>query len=73
MIRSLLRLSAVLALVCVFAGTANAQNKVRAPHIGQPAPTFSLKDINGASVSLADYKGKKNVLVVIHRGWVGYW
>ena len=73
MLRSLLKMSAVLSLVCVFAISAHAQNRVKAPHIGQPAPAFDLKDVNGTSVSLADYKGKKNVLVVIHRGWVGYW
>ena len=30
--------------------------------IGQPAPDFSLKDENGKSVNLADYKGKIIVL-----------
>src|SRR5215469_5295333 len=29
-----------------------------APAIGQPAPSFSLKDIDGTPVSLAQYKGK---------------
>ncbi|MBL8516147.1 MAG: thioredoxin family protein [Betaproteobacteria bacterium] len=30
--------------------------------IGQPAPAFSLKDTNGKTVNLADYKGKTVVL-----------
>ena len=73
MLRRLLQWTTALVLVCVFSGPADAQYKVKAPHVGQPAPAFNLKDINGTSVSLADYKGKKNVLLVIHRGWVGYW
>jgi len=32
--------------------------------IGTPAPSFTLKDQFGAEVSLADFKGKKNVVVV---------
>jgi peroxiredoxin len=32
--------------------------------IGTPAPAFTLKDQFGAEVSLADFKGKKNVVVV---------
>ena len=31
---------------------------------GTPAPAFTLKDQFGAEVSLADFKGKKNVVVV---------
>ena len=33
------------------------------------APDFTLNDFNGRSVSLADYAGKKNVLVVFNRGF----
>lgn len=50
-----------------------AAQKKKAPQIGQPAPEFTLSDINGKTVRLSDFKGKKNVLAVIHRGWVGYW
>ena len=32
--------------------------------VGSPAPSFTLKDQFGAEVSLADFKGKKNVVVV---------
>jgi peroxiredoxin len=38
-------------------GTATA-----AVSVGQPAPSFSLKDVNGKAISLADYKGKHVVL-----------
>lgn len=34
--------------------------------IGQPAPDFSLKDQNGSEVTLAEYRGWKNVLLVFY-------
>lgn len=36
------------------------------PKIGNMAPAFSLKDQNGDTVSLKDYKGKKNVLLYFY-------
>lgn len=33
------------------------------------APDFTLNDFDGKNVSLADYAGKKNVLVVFNRGF----
>lgn len=33
------------------------------------APDFTLDDLNGKSVSLSDYKNKKNVMVVFNRGF----
>jgi cytochrome oxidase Cu insertion factor (SCO1/SenC/PrrC family) len=36
--------------------------------VGQPAPDFTLKDSNGKNVSLADYRGKKNVVLIFYRG-----
>jgi len=65
-------------LVCVAAlgmasASVDAQNRVRAPHVGQPAPEFSLQNIGGETISLADFKGRKNVLMVVDRGWIGYW
>lgn len=37
-----------------------------AVEIGQPAPEFTLPDQFGEQVSLADYRGKKNVLVMFY-------
>ncbi len=34
--------------------------------IGQPAPEFTLKDQNGADVSLADFRGQKAVALVFY-------
>jgi|GEM_PF-382436 len=33
------------------------------------APAFTLNDFNGKSLSLSDYAGHKNVLVVFNRGY----
>jgi peroxiredoxin len=33
------------------------------------APNFTLNDFNGRSVSLSDFPGQKNVLVVFNRGF----
>jgi peroxiredoxin len=34
--------------------------------VGQQAPDFTLKDQNGAEVSLSDFRGQKNVLLVFY-------
>jgi peroxiredoxin len=34
------------------------------------APDFSLKDFKGNNVSLSDFRGKKNVLIVFNRGFM---
>lgn len=34
------------------------------------APAFSLPDFQGRTVSLSDYVGRKNVLVVFNRGFI---
>jgi hypothetical protein len=38
--------------------------------VGQPAPDFTLPDSAGRSVRLADYRGKKPVVLIFYRG---YW
>jgi cytochrome oxidase Cu insertion factor (SCO1/SenC/PrrC family) len=36
--------------------------------VGHPAPDFTLEDSEGKNVSLADYRGKKNVVLIFYRG-----
>jgi peroxiredoxin len=38
--------------------------------LNTPAPEFTLPDFNGSDVSLSDFAGQKNVLVVFNRGFV---
>jgi hypothetical protein len=38
--------------------------------VGERAPDFTLPDASGRRVSLADYRGKKSVVLVFYRG---YW
>jgi cytochrome oxidase Cu insertion factor (SCO1/SenC/PrrC family) len=38
--------------------------------VGEPAPDFTLPDAQGRPVSLADFRGKKPVVLVFYRG---YW
>jgi peroxiredoxin len=35
----------------------------------QTAPEFTLPDFSGAPVSLSDFRGEKNVLLVFNRGF----
>jgi peroxiredoxin (alkyl hydroperoxide reductase subunit C) len=37
--------------------------------LNQPAPDFSLPDLNGQQINLSDFKGQKNVLLVFNRGF----
>ncbi|MBK8419964.1 MAG: redoxin domain-containing protein [Anaerolineales bacterium] len=37
--------------------------------LNKPAPNFTLTDYKGNEVSLADFQGKKNVLLVFNRGF----
>jgi peroxiredoxin len=39
-------------------GPSHGSSAATAPAIGQPAPSFALKDIDGRPVTLAQYKGK---------------
>jgi cytochrome oxidase Cu insertion factor (SCO1/SenC/PrrC family) len=38
--------------------------------VGEPAPDFTLSDARGRPVTLADYRGRKPVVLVFYRG---YW
>jgi len=36
--------------------------------VGSPAPDFILEDEDGASVTLSQFRGQKNVVLVFYRG-----
>ena len=36
--------------------------------VGQPAPNFTLENLDGKQVSLSDFRGKKTVILVFYRG-----
>ena len=38
--------------------------------VGQPAPDFTLEDVEGKAVTLSEFRGKKSVVLVFYRG---YW
>lgn len=38
--------------------------------INQSAPDFALEDVNGKTVTLSQFKGVKNVILVLNRGFV---
>lgn len=38
--------------------------------VGQPAPDFTLEDVDGKAMTLSDFRGKKSVVLVFYRG---YW
>jgi peroxiredoxin len=38
--------------------------------IDAPAPDFTLADYQGNDVTLSDFKGKQNVLLVFNRGFM---
>jgi peroxiredoxin len=37
--------------------------------LNKPAPEFDLDDFQGQPVKLADFRGKKNILLVFNRGF----
>lgn len=38
--------------------------------LNKPAPDFTLPDFNGSAVTLSDFYGKKNVVLVFNRGFI---
>ena len=49
-------------------GAKQAPTDLERVKVGQPAPDFTLEDSDGKNVSLADYRDKKNVVLVFYRG-----
>lgn len=48
-------------------GSATEPERVKA---GQAAPDFALENVDGQTVNLSDFRGKKAVVLVFYRG---YW
>lgn len=38
--------------------------------VNRPAPDFEMTDYLGNRIKLSDYQGKKNVLLVLNRGFI---
>jgi peroxiredoxin len=38
--------------------------------VGQAAPDFALTDVQGRTVRLSDYRGRKNAVLVFTRGFM---
>ena len=36
--------------------------------VGQPAPDFTLEDVDAKKITLSDFRGKKSVVLVFYRG-----
>ena len=43
------------------------------PTVHKPFADFTLPSLDGDEVSISDFAGKKNVVLVTYRGWVGFW
>jgi peroxiredoxin Q/BCP len=54
-------------VVCLFVALLAACRTVSTLDINQPAPAFTVTDVRGRSLSLADYKGK-NLIVLFYIG-----
>ncbi len=61
-------LAAVLGALCVsgFAQEKKSAQPTPAVKVGDVAPNFKLTDQNGKDVSLADFRGKKNVALAFY-------
>lgn len=51
-------------------GTDLSPTDLQRVKVGQPAPDFTLQDVDGKNMSLSDFRGKKSVVLVFYRG---YW
>ena len=56
-------------IASIFSTKTKEVNVMAKVELNVKAPDFTLDDFNGKSVSLSDYKNKKNVMVVFNRGF----
>jgi mycoredoxin-dependent peroxiredoxin len=61
----------LLVFALLVGGASTGQSLQPSPEVGDNAPEFSLSDVSGRVVSLSDFKGKKNVVLIFysHHGW----
>ncbi len=38
--------------------------------LNKPAPDFTLSDFNGNELTLSDYRGQKNIVLIFNRGFM---
>ncbi|MFC1565118.1 hypothetical protein ACFL6G_09300 [candidate division KSB1 bacterium] len=63
--------SIVLFVSIIISGVSSAQQGI--PVLNREFPVFTLPALDGGEINLTDYQGKRNILLVTLRGWVGYW
>jgi len=61
-----------LALLLLGTMLASAQTNSAPPKVGDQAPDFTLKSLDGQTVRLGELTAKGNVVLVVLRGWPGY-
>ena len=50
------------------ADTESEKGSMPLPEIGSPAPAFTLETAGGARISLADYRGRRSVVLWFSKG-----
>ena len=56
----------LLVFALLVGGASTGQSLQPSPEVGDNAPEFSLSDVSGRVVSLSDFKGKKNVVLIFY-------
>ena len=57
------KIGLILVLFVILAGCATTEQPKA---VGKPAPEFTITDVSGDEVRLADFKGKKNIVLVFY-------
>ena len=65
--------SLMIALFLVFCLSTTSFAQGNIPTLHEPFPDITLPVLDGGEISLSDFEGDKNVVLVTYRGWVGYW
>ena len=56
-------------IVLILTGNTEAQTLA----IGKPITDITLPTLEGKELSLSEFRGTRNVVLVTVRGWVGFW